>query len=211
VAHIDAGYKPHQAEDQAGLGHVEPTRAVRDALAGSLCSRWTPTPSTGWSDAAHLAQLDDFNLLLIEQPLAHDDIFDHAKLQPRLRAKPDLPRREHRLAGACPLGHRRWTRAASSTSSPAASAGWPMQSSAFMTWRRRLGMKVWHGGMLETGIGRTTQCGAGQPAQLYVLPGDISANRPLLTSGTLSPIPSTLNADSTLTVLSTRRQRRTGR
>ena len=38
------------------------------------------------SDAEHLAQLDQYNLLLVEQPLEHDDIFDHAKLQPKLKS-----------------------------------------------------------------------------------------------------------------------------
>ena len=36
------------------------------------------------SDAARLKQLDDFYLMMIEQPLAHDDIIDHAALQPQL-------------------------------------------------------------------------------------------------------------------------------
>ena len=36
------------------------------------------------TDQRHLAQLDDFGLLMIEQPLAHDDLIDHAKLQSSL-------------------------------------------------------------------------------------------------------------------------------
>src|SRR5262249_52096107 len=36
-------------------------------------------------DARHLAEMDDLGLLLIEQPLAHDDIVDHAKLQAQLK------------------------------------------------------------------------------------------------------------------------------
>ena len=35
-------------------------------------------------DAARLKQLDEFYLMMIEQPLAHDDIIDHAELQPQL-------------------------------------------------------------------------------------------------------------------------------
>ena len=42
-------------------------------------------------DAEHLAQLDQFNLLMIEQPLSHDDIFNHGQLQKRLRTR-SLPR-----------------------------------------------------------------------------------------------------------------------
>ena len=36
------------------------------------------------ADAAHLKKLDDFYLMMIEQPLAHDDIIDHAELQAQL-------------------------------------------------------------------------------------------------------------------------------
>ncbi|MBZ0290185.1 MAG: o-succinylbenzoate synthase, partial [Anaerolineae bacterium] len=35
------------------------------------------------NDADHLAQVDEFNLLMLEQPLGHDDIYQHSKLQPR--------------------------------------------------------------------------------------------------------------------------------
>ena len=38
-------------------------------------------------DAAHLAQLDEFDLLMIEQPLSHDDIYQHSRLQPQLRTR----------------------------------------------------------------------------------------------------------------------------
>ena len=37
------------------------------------------------ADADHLAELDEFNLLMIEQPLAHDDLMDHAQLQKQIR------------------------------------------------------------------------------------------------------------------------------
>ena len=38
-------------------------------------------------DAGHLAQLDEFDLLMIEQPLSHDDIYEHGRLQPQLRTR----------------------------------------------------------------------------------------------------------------------------
>ena len=51
-------------------------------------------------DAAHLAQLDQFRLLMVEQPLAVGDLVDHAALQRQL-STPDLPRREHRGRSRC--------------------------------------------------------------------------------------------------------------
>ena len=48
--------------------------------------------------AEHLADLDPFKLMMIEQPLAHDDLRRHAQLQDRL-ATPNLPRRIDREPG----------------------------------------------------------------------------------------------------------------
>ena len=56
-------------------------------------------------DLPTLQALDDFDLLLIEQPLAHDDIIDHARLQASSEDA-DLPRREHPLGRRRPQGAR---------------------------------------------------------------------------------------------------------
>ncbi|MDQ3248981.1 MAG: o-succinylbenzoate synthase, partial [Chloroflexota bacterium] len=71
--YIDDGYQRIKLKIKPGWD-IEPTRAVREAwphiaLQVDANSIYHP------ADAAHLAQLDQFNLLLIEQPLAHDDIF----------------------------------------------------------------------------------------------------------------------------------------
>ncbi len=63
------------------------------------------------ADAEHLKQLDDFNLLMIEQPLGYDDIYEHSKLQPQLKTPICLDESIHtadhfRLAlelGACKI------------------------------------------------------------------------------------------------------------
>ena len=56
-------------------------------------------------DADMLKQLDQFNLAMIEQPLAHDDLLDHAKLQKMLRTAICLDEK-HYLAGKGPPSHR---------------------------------------------------------------------------------------------------------
>ena len=53
------------------------------------------------ADADHLAQLDDFGLMMIEQPLAHDDLLRHAALQ-RAARDADLPRRVDPRASSAP-------------------------------------------------------------------------------------------------------------
>ena len=84
-------------------------------------SRSTPTPRTRWPTPRVLRRLDAFDLLLVEQPLAEDDLRQHALLARQLRDA-GLPRRVGRLRR--PRRRRPGPRAprASSTSSPAGSA-----------------------------------------------------------------------------------------
>jgi len=85
-------------------------------------------------------------LLLAEQPLAHDDVFDHAKLKPLLRSLLCLDE---------------------SSASPD-HARWAIELQA-------AGRAVWHGGMLETGISRAVNAALASLPN-FTLPGDISAN-----------------------------------
>ena len=126
------------------------------------------------ADTDHLKQLDEFYLMMIEQPLAHDDIIDHAALQAQL-ADADLPRRMHphrasRRAGdpAAGLRHHQYQ------------AG---PRGRIRAKRRRVhdvaqaaGIPVWCGGMLEAGIGRAHNIALATLPN-FVLPGDVSASK----------------------------------
>ncbi len=124
------------------------------------------------ADAEHLKELDEFDLLLIEQPLAHDDIFEHSKLQKELRTAVCLDE---------------------SITSPA-HAAFALEIDACrvinikpsrvggLTAARKIhdlcynkSVPVWCGGMLETGIGRTFNAALAS-LKGFVYPGDISAN-----------------------------------
>ena len=91
------------------------------ASATTCCSRSTPTRPTPSPTPRHLARLDPFDLLLIEQPLAEDDV-----RRPRRAGPADphagLPRRVDRLGPGRRGRHRARAPARSSTSSPAGSA-----------------------------------------------------------------------------------------
>ena len=93
LAHVAQGYQRIKLKIKPGWD-VDVVRAVRDAYPSGLLSVDANTAYT-LADAEHLRQLDAFDLLMIEQPLAHDDMVDHAALQ---RAHPDrhLPRRVDR-------------------------------------------------------------------------------------------------------------------
>jgi o-succinylbenzoate synthase len=109
----------HQDQNQARLGRGR-NSAKSAANFPVSCSWATPTPPTRSPTSSTSASLDEFNLMMLEQPLAHDEIIDHAQLQAALKTPICLDeciRSAHHAEQACA-----WTPAASSTSSSAASA-----------------------------------------------------------------------------------------
>ena len=123
------------------------------------------------ADAEHLRRLDDFNLLMVEQPLAWDDIYEHSKLQPRMTSDICLDESIHslndaRLAielGACRIINLK----------PARVSGYT-ESLAIYRFCAEQGVPLWIGGLLETGVGRAANLAfASLPG--VTLPSDISA------------------------------------
>ena len=123
------------------------------------------------ADAEHLRQLDQFDLLMIEQPLAYDDIYEHSQLQPKLRTPVCLDESIHsagdwRIAlalGAGKILNLKPTRVGDYT-----------ESLAIYQLCVETGTPLWIGGMLETGIGRAANLSfAALPG--VTLPSDISA------------------------------------
>lgn len=145
---------------------------------------------------AHLFEaMDDLNLLLIEQPLAHDDIFEHHKLQERLRTPICLDESIHSAADAAAaleLGSCR------NINIKPGRVGGHTASKRIHDLCLSQHVPVWHGGMLETGVGRAHNVAlASLPG--FVLPGDISASDRYYATEVIEP-PFVLNTDSTLTV-----------
>ncbi len=124
------------------------------------------------ADAPRLQALDPFNLLMLEQPLGYEDIYQHSLLRPQI-ASPlcldesitSLDHAETALAlGACDIVNIK----------PARVGGWA-EARAIHDLARAHEMPVWCGGMLETGVGRAAQLAlASLPG--FTLPGDISAS-----------------------------------
>jgi len=124
-------------------------------------------------DVEVFRQMDDQRLLLIEQPLGYDDIFDHAKLQRELKTPICLDESIHSLADA---------NAALELDACRVINIKPGRVSGFTESKRihnlcmSRGIPVWHGGMLESGIGRAGNVAlASLPG--FTLPGDISASK----------------------------------
>ncbi len=192
-AYLDDGYKRIKLKIKPGWD-IEPTRAVRNAWP-NLLLQVDANSIYHLSDADHLAELDQFGLLLVEQPLEHDDIFDHAKLKPRLRTPLCLDE------SIVSPSHARWAiemNACDIINIKPSRIGGYADAKRIHDMAQAAGIAVWHGGMLETGIGRAGNVALASLPN-FTLPGDISTNaryfhRDIVTN------PFTLNDDSTLTV-----------
>ena len=164
------GLRADQAEDRTRLGHRAGTGRAR-ALRRRTAPPGRRQHGLHPRGRGTLRRLDEFGLLLIEQPLDEDDLVQHAELQQRDR-DPCLPRRVH---GRRPRRRRRDRagRVPDRNIKPGRVGG-------FLEARRvhdiaRAGVPVWCGGMLETGIGRAPNLAlAAMPG--FTLPGDTSAS-----------------------------------
>jgi len=122
------------------------------------------------SDAARLKRLDDFDLMMIEQPLSYSDIYEHSLLQKELKTPLCLDESIHAAAdaaaaialGACRIINIKQGR-----------VGGLMESIRIAGYCADRGVDVWSGGMDETGIGRAVNIHL-QTAPGFTLPGDTS-------------------------------------
>ncbi len=147
------------------------------------------------SDAAVFQAMDDLDLLMLEQPLGYEDIYDHSRLRPLIQTPLCLDESIHsaddarfaQAIGACDIINVK----------PARVSGWA-EARAIHDLGLAAGMRLWVGGMLETGVGRAGQLAlASLPG--FSLPGDISATVRYYVPDITPPF--TLNAeDSTMTV-----------
>jgi O-succinylbenzoate synthase len=125
------------------------------------------------ADAAKLKQLDEFYLMMIEQPLAHDDIIDHAVLQPQLETPICLDesiRSAHHAAQTIRL------KAGRIVNIKLGRVGGFAEARRLHDVCEAGGIPVWCGGMLEAGIGRAHNIALATLPN-FTLPGDVSASR----------------------------------
>ena len=125
------------------------------------------------ADAPHLAKLDPYDLMMIEQPLDYEDLFDHATLQRLIRTPVCLDESIHTVrhardaieAGACRIINIK----------PGRVGGFAESIRLHDVCAAR-GIPVWHGGMLESGIGRAHNLHLASLPN-FSIPGDIAASR----------------------------------
>ncbi|HSN73923.1 MAG TPA: o-succinylbenzoate synthase [Anaerolineae bacterium] len=191
--YVAAGYGRVKLKIKPGWD-VQVVRAVRE--------RWPDLPlqvdansAYTLADAARLAELDAFDLLLIEQPLHHDDIVDHAVLQRQLRTPICLDESIHSP------DHARWALDIGSCriiNIKVGRVGGFTAAQQIHDLCAARGVPVWCGGMLETNIGRAGNLALAALPN-FTLPGDISASARYFHHDIAAP-DFALNADSTITV-----------
>jgi O-succinylbenzoate synthase len=127
-------------------------RAVRERF-GDIALQVDANTAYRLSDARHLSRLDDFDLVLIEQPLPADDLRGHARLAAALRTPVCLDESvvsARSAADAIALG------ACSIINIKAGRVGGYLEAVKVHEVAAAAGVPVWCGGMVETGSSRTT-------------------------------------------------------
>lgn len=142
-----------------------------------------------------LLPLDDLNLLLIEQPLSEDDLWDHHHLQARFHTALCL---DESIISARHARQALEMNACRIVNIKAGRVGGLSEAIAIHDLCRARGIPVWCGGMLETGVGRASNLAlAALPG--FALPGDISASERYYVQD-ITHERFTLNPDSTIDV-----------
>lgn len=169
--YVDGGYMRIKLKIEPGWD-VEPVRAVRERFGDDLLLQVDANAAYTRGDARHLARIDPFNLLLIEQPLDEEDLLGHAELAKVLTTPICLDESitsAHMAADAIALG------ACQIINIKPARVGGYLEARRIHDVCHAAGVPVWCGGMLETGIGRAPNLAlAALPG--FTLPGDTSAS-----------------------------------
>jgi O-succinylbenzoate synthase len=190
---VDAGYQRIKIKIKPGWDVGIVTRVRKEfpgiPLMGDANSAYT------LADVPLFQDLDRFDLMMLEQPLAHDDIFDHAKLQQQIQTPICLDESirtaedaTHAIAlGSCKIINVKLGR-----------VGGHSEAKRVEAVARENDIPVWCGGMLESGIGRAHNIAMSTLAG-FSLPGDVSASARYWEEDIIEP-PVMVSAKGTITV-----------
>jgi O-succinylbenzoate synthase len=168
---VDAGYQRIKLKIKPGKD-VELVKAVREKYP-SIKLTVDANSAYTLDDINIFKELDDYNLLLIEQPLQPGDLVDHAKLQRQIKTAICLDESITTLKdakdalelGSCKIINIKLGRVGGHT-----------EARAIQSYCADRGIPVWCGGMLESGIGRAHNI-AMSTHRGFTLPGDVSASK----------------------------------
>lgn len=168
---IGEGYKRIKLKIEPGWD-IEPVRAVRDKFGSDLLLQVDANAAYTSADARHLARLDAFDLLLIEQPLPEEDIGGHVELARTLKTPICL---DESITSAAVAADAIGRGACSIINIKAGRVGGYIEARRIHDLCAAHGVPVWCGGMLESGLGRAANVALASLPN-FVLPGDTSAS-----------------------------------
>ena len=181
--YLDEGYLRIKLKIQPGWD-LEPVRAVRAEFGDDLPLQVDANTAYTLRDAPLLARLDEFRLLLVEQPLDEEDMTDHARLAAMLRTPVCLDESivsAKAAADAISLG------ACSVVNIKPGRVGGYLEARRVHDVCLAHGVPAWCGGMLETGLGRAANIAfAALPG--CTLTGDVSASDRFYVEDITAPI-----------------------
>jgi O-succinylbenzoate synthase len=168
---VDAGYKRIKIK-------ISPTwdydviKAVREEF-GDILLMGDANSAYTLDDIDKLKSLDEFDLMMLEQPLGYDDIMDHAKLQAQIKTPICLDEPIKSPEDACKAIE---LKSGKIINLKNGRVGGHTQSKLVEKLCRENNIPVWCGGMLESGIGRAHNI-AISTLKGYTMPGDVSASK----------------------------------
>lgn len=169
--YLEEGYARIKLKIKPGKD-IAPVAAVRKAFGDDFGFQVDANAAYTLVDAGHLRKLDEYGLLLIEQPLGEADIRQHAELAKLMDTPICLDESivsAEAAADAISLG------ATSVINIKPGRVGGFIEAKMIHDLAAAHGVAVWHGGMVETGLGRAANAAlASLPG--FTLPGDISAS-----------------------------------
>jgi len=188
---VRAGYQRIKIKIKPGWD-LDIVRRVRERfpqiqLMGDANSAYT------LNDAPLFKALDEFKLMMLEQPLAYDDMFDHAELQKQIHTPICL---DESIKTPVDAKHAIAWRACRIINVKLGRVGGHTQAKMVQQVARENSIPVWCGGMLESGIGRAHNIAmATLPG--FTLPGDVSASSRYWAADIIEP-PVTVSARGTI-------------
>ena len=168
--YVAEGYRRIKLKIKPGWD-LEPVRAVRE-LIGDLPLQVDANTAYSRADIEHLGRLDEFALLLIEQPFVEDDILTHIALAEQIETAVCL---DESILNADVAVDAIGRGATSIVNVKAGRVGGYLEAVRVHDACAELGVPVWCGGMLETGLGRAANVALAAMAN-FTLPGDTSGS-----------------------------------
>ncbi len=188
---LDAGYQRIKIKIKPGWD-CDIVARVRERF-GNIRLMGDANSAYTLADVPLFQDLDQFNLMMLEQPLSHNDIFDHAELQKQIKTPVCLDESIHSAEdarhaiglGSCRIINVKLGR-----------VGGHAEAKRIEQVCRKNHVPVWCGGMLESGVGRAHNIAMATLAG-FTLPGDVSASSRYWADDIIDP-PVTVTAQGTI-------------